>query len=301
MRALAPALVASLLASCSMLPGTGSFSKIDSSSRAFTPIYEGGPWGMVEPRQQEILLAKSDFSVEIVRFTDARRARSTETAPPEALFYQYEPDTILGGVSTRVPALFDKYLAYRPQHAKHYKVELDLTNVRMNIKRGTFMSGSGGRYSIELGVVATARRPDSSVILRRAYRFADTLPRHVYVGRSPSTEMDRAQMNALAESAIRFISMNIGWDIRQTDARRWDVETPPPGSTFQATPKRRLERAAGSTHSYGPELIQEPLSLPGNTSATTRVDGDTLPPPAPYAPDSAPVDDAPLSSLDDRS
>jgi hypothetical protein len=250
------------------------------------PVFEGGPWVNTRATEKEILLGRSDFSVELVRFTDNRRPRSSEFGPGETRFYIYEPDKILGGVDVRIPALIEKYLTYRPRRDKNYLVEIDLTELRMEVLRGNFISGSNGRYSIEMRMIATARRPDSTVILRRGYKVIDTNPRKTYNGRSPSVEMDRAQLDTLAEAAVRKMAEHIGWDIRQNDARRWDIGTPSPESRFQLSPKPELNRAAGSTSAYGSELIQAPTPEP-------NMQVPALPQPPSYAPDSTPVEDVP--------
>lgn len=196
-----------------------------------------------------MLVAKSDFSMEVVRFTDSRRPRSLERGPEEQAMDVYDPETVLHGVSTRLPALYEKYLAYKPkQPLKHYKIEFDVLDLRTEVLNGNFWSGRFGRYAIALEIEAIVRRPDSSVILRRVYKVEDGQHRKTYDGRSPSQAMDETRLTALVDAAVRKTAMDLAWDIRQVDARTWhpEREVKVPTATQTLIPQPRIDRATGT-------------------------------------------------------
>ncbi len=190
------------------------------------PLDETGSWTYRDPTEKELLLARSDFSVEIVRFTDSRRPRSMVLETNDQMIYQYDPDTLMAGVTTNVPGILGKYLSYRPRMPKHYKVEVDVRKLVTNIQTGTFWSGHWGRYHVAFEVDVIARRPDSSVVLKRTYRFDETQKREDYNGRGPTKERDRARMFDLTESILRKTAEQIGWELRMRDARKWKVAAP---------------------------------------------------------------------------
>lgn len=198
------------------------------------PADETGPWTNRAPSEKERLLARSDFSVELIRFTDLRRPRSMEMETPDQIIEDYVPDTLLQGVTTQVPAIVGKYLAYRPRMEKDYAVELELNKLTTTIKTGSFWSGSWGRYAVELEMTAIARRPDSTVVLQKTYHVQREQGRESYNGYGPSKERDRARLYDLTENTLREVAAEIGWDIRQRDARMW---RPKPAVPLQeATP-----------------------------------------------------------------
>jgi hypothetical protein len=287
-----------VLGGCAILPERAS-----GYGTAYGPAHEAGPWVQEAPREKEMLLAKSDFSVGVVRFTDLRRPRSMEDGPDDRRLYLFEPDTLLSGVSTRLPALFEKYLAYRPQVAKHYKVELELRQLRTEVLAGTFFSGrSMGRYEVSMEILATARRPDSSVVLQKVYRYQETQPRGGSDGRGPSKEMDRARLTDLVDAGVRLTAQNIGWALRQGDARRWKPDARPAGphGSIRMAPQPVLERATGSMTGMGSELIipakatapapfPNPLNDPVSLPVPRFMPHEEIPHGPRYAPDSVPV------------
>lgn len=210
--------VALLLGGC-----LGNTSRVTTSPLDIVPVDETGQWTNYAVTQKEALLAKSDFSVDIIRFTDLRRPRSLEIENPDQLVAYYEPDTLLHGVSTQVPALLNKYLAYRPKKEKHYKVEITLKRMKTLIETGTFWSGTWGRYVTDVDLEVVVRRPDSRVVLAKHYLAYKEQPRKGEGGYGPSKERDRSRLFDLTETSLREISTNIGWDIRQLDARHWNV------------------------------------------------------------------------------
>jgi hypothetical protein len=244
----------------------------------FTPADETGPWGYKGTSRKETLVARDDFSIELVRFTDARRPRSLERGPTEQIMDVYDPDDLLAGVNTRLPALYEKYLTYKPRSAKNYKVEIELRELRTEVLNGDFWHGPFGRYKVKMEMEATARRPDSQVVLRRGYRFEDVQKRKTYTGRSPSVEMDEARLIDLVDAAVRTTAKNFAYDIRQTDAKHWrpDHETAPiPTTRVRMVPQPTLTRATGSTTMGESELVvPAPVKLPAE--------------PPQYAPDSIP-------------
>lgn len=208
------------------------------------PIDETGSWTYRDPTEKELLLARSDFSVEVVRFTDSRRPRSMQLETRDQMIYQYDPDSLMGGVSTNVPAILGKYLSYRPKMPKHYKVEMDVRKLVTNIKTGTFWSGHWGRYHVAFEVSVIARRPDSTVALQKTYRYDEMQPRQDYDGRGPSKERDRARMVDLTESILRKTAEQIGWELRMRDARAWKAPAPQSIPTRLNLPP--VDRAAGN-------------------------------------------------------
>lgn len=251
------------------------------------PIDETGTWTHSEPNALEKGLARADFSVDLIRFTDARRPRSMELDAPEQTMYQYDPDRLLQGVSTQVPALVEKYLCYRPKKPRNYKVEIDLKRLIIKEKTGTFFSGAFGRYSVELEMDVIARRyDDSSVILRRTYHLHRERPREDFNGRGPSMERDRAMLYDMTESILRFISMRIGKDIEK-DVPYWQPAAP------EVIAPRLAPPMPVQTYSNVPlvapavpvEHFAEPEDAPQSEDAPGLLGPD-------YTPDYAPVDRA---------
>ena len=253
------------------------------SGRDKMPLDETGVWTNKPPTQKELLLTRSDFSVEIVRFTDSRRPRSMELQSDDQMIYQYDPDNLMGGVSYQVPAILGKYLSYRPKQPKHYKVEIDLKRLETVIKTGTLLSGSWGRYSVDAEVIATVRRPDSSVVFIRTYRYDPKQARKDHSGRGPTKERDRARMYDLTESVLREAAEDIGWDIRQRDARHWKVEQP------QSIPARLnqppVDRATGTPNADAKPEVNAPVVVPATPSMW--IDG-------PFEPKDIPVQEVPF-------
>lgn len=222
------------------------------------PPHESGEWIDGTPREREMLVAKTDFSMEVVRFTDIRRPRSMNIAPKEQFIDVYDPENVLQGISTRMPMLYEKYLAYKPKQLKHYKVEFDLLDLRTEILNGNFWSGRFGRYAIALELEATVRRPDSSVVLRRVYKVQDEQPRRSGDGYSPSQKMDEVRLMALVDAAVRKTSMDLAWDVRQLDARRWkpEREKPVPTASRGLKAQPSINRAIGAVGGgYGSDLV----------------------------------------------
>jgi hypothetical protein len=189
------------------------------------PADDTGPWTNRKPTEMERVLARSDFSVDLIRFSDMRRPRTMETPTPDQLIQFYEPDTLLRGVTVQVPAMLEKYMVYRPRMTKNYAVEVELKKLNTNILTGTFWSGSWGRYAVDVEVGVLARRPDSRVVVSKTYRLTHTMTRKSYNGYAPSAERDRAMLYDLTEDTLRDVASQIQWDIRQTDARFWNLRT----------------------------------------------------------------------------
>jgi hypothetical protein len=204
------------------------------------PPYEGEGYTEREPTEREKLLARADFSVEMVRFADARRPRSTALATPEGNIYDYEPDELLQGVTYKVPVLVNKYLAWRPKTEKHYRVEMELEQLHARIISGNLWSGNMGRYATDVEARVMVRRPDSQVVLNKVYTAVLEQKRPTFNGRNPSKEMDRARVYDLVEDAFRAIAEDIAWDIRQQDARKWKVDTSVPAAHMRPV-KRTIQ------------------------------------------------------------
>ena len=184
------------------------------------------------------------------------------------MIYQYDPDTLLGGVSTQVPAILSKYLSYRPKMAKHYKVEVDIKNLRTTIRKGTFWSGSWGRYHSTLELRVIARRPDSTVVMQRVFTYEEEQRRNDYDGRGPSKERDRARMYDLVETMLRKSAEDIGWSIRQMDARRW--QAPAPQSIPTRLNRPPVDRVSGTPDADSLPAILGPLPVSGTAPAQPR-------------------------------
>ena len=173
---------------------------------------------------REKVVFRSDFSVELNQFTDQRTPRSLQAQQPKGIIYQYDPDDLLQGVTYRLPVLLETYLTYRPRKAKHYQVDVAVTELQTYIKTGNIFDGRFGRYAVRLELAVVVRRPDSRVVLARSYRQRMETTRSSYDGRNPTVETDRAAMFDLVDMAMRKTAENIGWDIRRNDYFRWDVQ-----------------------------------------------------------------------------
>lgn len=234
------------------------------ASGKFTPPDETGPWGFKGTHPLETIAARSDFSVELVRLTDSRRPRSLERGPDEQFIDLYDPDNLLDGIPTRLAALYEKYLTYKPRSVKHYKVELDVRELRTEVLQGDFWSGPFGRYKVRLEIEALARRPDSQVVLRRGYRFEDTRPRKTYNGRSPSVSMDEARLIDLVDEAVRTTARNLTNELQRGDVRAWNPAAEPaptPTTRVRLVPQPSLTRATG-TETVGESELVVPAKAP---------------------------------------
>lgn len=230
------------------------------------PEDETGPWTYRDPTEKELLLSRSDFSVEIVRFTDVRHPRSMEVESRDQQIYTYDPDRLLNGVDTNLPGMLGKYLSYRPKMPKHYKVEIELKKLITTIKTGTLLSGHWGRYNVQITLNVVARRPDSTVALEKTYRLDEEQARTDYDGRGPTKERDRARMYDLSEETLRKMAESIGWDIRQQDARKWKAPAPQSIPTRLNLPP--IDEARGTTEDdRAPLMPVAPTLVPG-TPAT---------------------------------
>lgn len=194
-------------------------------STGYSPLDEKGPWDSRYPTANEIAFAHSDFSLEVIRFTDARQPEVFDyRAEPDRYIYRYDPDVLLRGVSSQVPAIMEMYMGFKARKPKHYMVELELRKLHTDILTGTFLSGSGGRYHVEAQVVATARRAtDSSVALRHFYRIDLEQKRGLGQGRGPTSDQDQNAVYGLTEEVLRRISSRISRELLGGDARHWDI------------------------------------------------------------------------------
>lgn len=247
------------------------------------PPYEGVGYTDREPTQREMLLAKSDFSVELVRFEDTRRPRNTQPLPSDNVIYEYEPDELLQGVTYKIPVLMSKYLSFRPQAAKNYRAEVELEALRTRIVTGNLLSGNFGRYAVEMEARVLVRRPDSTVVIHRPYKLELEEKRQTFNGRNPTKEMDRARMYDLTEDAFRRLSEDIAWDLRQVDARRWDYDGEQRAAAkAEAEARAKAEEAAAAARAAAPPADDMPTTI------------EELVKPE------APVDEAPTPLFDDR-
>ena len=232
------------------------------------PVDDTGAWTHHGPTSAERALAGSHFSVELVRFTDARRPRSMEVETPDRLIYQYDPDTLLQGAAYKSATLLNKYLCYRPTYPKDYKVEIDLDHLTTLIKTGTWWSGSWGRYTVAIEMHVLARRPDSSVVLDKLYTFRQERERKDFNGRGPSKERDRAVMYDMVEVGIRKIALEIGQDL-QRDAHRWQL---PDAASAAENALHPIDNAQGSGN---PPVVVPAVMVPADEpSMTIMPDGD---------------------------
>ena len=230
----------------------------------------------------------------MVRFTDNRLPRTLERKPTEQVLDSHDPESLLYGLTTRLPAMYESRLAGRAKLPRHYKLEFDLRRLETEILRGTFLTGPFGRYSVSYDVDVTARRPDSTVILRQGYRFADTMPRKTYNGRSPSLEQDQAMLVNLIEQGVQITAQRLARDIARAD-KDWRPEleaAPVPTQRIQLMPMPSLNKATGSQTGYESDLI-----LPQDTFAPDSVPLQTLP----GGDADAPARDEPLTWQPDRS
>lgn len=258
------------------------------------PRDETGPWTYRDPTEKELLLSRSDFSVEIVRFTDSRRPRSMESEDGDQLIYTYDPDTLMGGLSFQVPGMMGKYLSYRSKMPKHYKVEIDLKRMVTVIKAGTFWSGSWGRYHVDYEINVIARRPDSTIALQKSFTYSENQPRQDYNGRGPSKERDRSRMFDLTESLMRKAAEDIGWNLRQRDARLWKAPAPASIPTrLNIAPSELKARASGTADAdERPARLMpvEPVIVP-SSPADSWQDGPQPEDTGTPAPELMPVED----------
>jgi hypothetical protein len=231
------------------------------------PPYEGVGFTDRATTEKEMLLARSDFSVELTRFADNRAPRMEADDPSDRLIYVYDPDELVSGVTYRLPVLFNKYLAYRPRMAKHYKAEIDLTALKTEIAAGRFLDGEYGRYVVRLEARVLVRRADSTAVINHPFSIFIEQRRRTYNGRSPSVEMDRSRMYDLTEDAVRQMSEEVGWEIRQMDARYLPAPRAalPVPALREIAPAPEAPRPMPLPHAVTPSA---PLPLPVEASPT---------------------------------
>jgi hypothetical protein len=261
------------------------------------PVDETGPWTYRDPTEKELLLARSDFSVEIIRFTDSRRPRSMELSGGDQMIYNYDPDVLLGGTTYQVPGMLGKYLSYRPKMPKHYKVEIDLKRLNTVIKAGTFWSGSWGRYHVDYVIDVIARRPDSTIALKKTFTYSVDQPREDTNGRGPTKERDRARMFDLTESMLRKGAEDIGWNLRMRDARIWKAPAPATIPTRLNIPPAELKpRASGTSDADTAPATLQPVIVP-SAPASGWMDGPKPVDNGTPAPDLMPDDEVPTEMV----
>lgn len=159
-------------------------------------------------------LEKLDFTMDIIRFEDRRRARSIPKDPTGNVIYEYDADQLLSGVSHRLPVLFSKHFGYGLVKPNTLLVEIDLQKLKTSIKTGTISTGKFGRYFIDLEADITVRDTDSSVLNTETYKQTFDLKRTSFDGRSPSSEMDRSRMYQVVEEAVRRMVADVVKDTK---------------------------------------------------------------------------------------
>lgn len=160
------------------------------------------------------ILAKEDYTLEIIRFEDRRAARAAALDVTDDVIYEYEPDTLLGGVAHRLPVLFSKHFGYGLNKPNTLLVEMDVQKLKTLIKTGTFSSGTFGRYIVDLEIDVTVRDTDSLILLVDTYRQNFELTRKSFNGRSPSAEMDRSRAYQMVDEAVRRMAEEVALDAK---------------------------------------------------------------------------------------
>lgn len=245
------------------------------------PPYEGIGFTEREPTEREKLIAKSDFSIELVRFEDTRRPRSIGIDARDSVIYDYDPDQLLQSVSYKMPTLINKYLAYKPKLTKHYKAEAELLVLNSRIYTGDLLSGKMGRYTVHLEANVLVRRPDSFVAVNKLYAVNRVEKRQTFDGRPPTKEMDRARMYDLVEDAVRGMAEEVAWDLRQNDVRAWNIkeERKAPVAIRPAKPKL-IQPAASTTVTDDEPTTLENLITPTQPDEPMMISPDNADTPA---------------------
>lgn len=162
---------------------------------------------------QKAILSKANFNLDILRFEDQRSNQRNAFDTTDDVLYAYNPDTLMSGVSMRLPVLFSKHLGTSKKTNAVVLTELTLRHLSAKIKTGTLSTGAMGRYLAEIEIDVTARDVDSSALLTETYVEQVELRRRSYDGRPPSTEMDRSRMYQTVEEAVRRIATRIAKDV----------------------------------------------------------------------------------------
>ncbi|PIZ31900.1 MAG: hypothetical protein COY40_00820 [Alphaproteobacteria bacterium CG_4_10_14_0_8_um_filter_53_9] len=193
---------------------------------AVYPPYEGAGFTDRLPTEKERILSRKDFSIEVASVKDDRRPRSDAMDATDTIIYEYEPNDLLQGVTYRAPVLINKYLTYGPKKTKHYLADIKMHKMKAQIISGTFLKGGhNGQYRVILEGEIQARRAESSlIVLNQPFAYELVQARRSFDGRHPSAEMDRARTYDLMEDAFRKLAERIAWQIRQQDARYWNIE-----------------------------------------------------------------------------
>lgn len=227
--ALAVCVAALALAGCSDTEST----QVLPRGVSYVPIQESSQWMDLDPTSRERALAKGDFSLELISFTDGRQVPNANgPIAAEDISYNYDPDLILQGVKAQVPAMIQSYLPRPPHAPKAYKLEIELLRLRTYVRTGTLFTGEWGSYVTEVEVDARVRRADSTVVLQRHYRMNLHKRRSSTHGRGPTGERDRSEIFHLVDRSFRKIAENIGWEIRTGDDWEWKIEPVSPTVPF---------------------------------------------------------------------
>jgi hypothetical protein len=137
--------------------------------------------------------------------------------------------------------------------------------------------------------------------MQRTYTLHDEQARDSNLGRGPSKERDRARMYDLTESMLRKICEQIGWDLRQRDARVWEIDRKAPAYDTRfgldqgngGMNDRNAVPEDGS-NDQGVQWIDTTMPaviVPARPAGEAPAPQDDLMPDLPQAPDAAPVQD----------
>jgi|GEM_PF-2459831 len=160
------------------------------------------------------VLAKENYTLDIIRFDDRRTARAAARDVTDDVIYEYEPDTLLGGVAHRLPVLFSQHFGYGLNKPNTLLVEMDVQKLKTLIKTGTFTSGNFGRYIVDLEIDITVRDTNSAILLVDTYRENFELRRKSFNGRPPSAEMDRSRTYQMVDEAVRRMAERVALDVK---------------------------------------------------------------------------------------
>jgi hypothetical protein len=165
-------------------------------------------------RYHDKKIAESDFMLEVIRFTDARRPRQWAPDVGQDVIYEYNPDELLSGVNYRFPVLLEKHFGITQAQRLVYLVEVELKELRTAIRTGGIRSGQWGEYDVKLEADVLVRRPDSSILMQETYDVRLDRTRRSKIGRSPAADLDKQRMFDLTEAAIRKVAQQTAWKVR---------------------------------------------------------------------------------------
>ena len=174
-------------------------------------------------------LKRSNFTIDLIRFTDARIPENFENMVSDEVIYEYVPDKIMHGVGSYLAPTINHYLKYGKRKENIYKMEVELKRVRTFIRTGDFLSGPFGKYVAALEGDVVIRDEDSKVIMQTSIQVVNEEKRKAIDGSHPNMKQDRKAMMIAVRNGAKTFALKSAWGLRKNLGERgkyFDHSTP---------------------------------------------------------------------------